>query len=225
MTNMKVFIVLMLGFCLVSALDVNSILSLTGIQLFTEPVHIFSTGALSLTLGNSYAFNDLLTIDGGGSLSATALLDILLPFSFSIPSTSSVTNSGSMTISNGNLLGLGGSQSINIIPSSLTNTGTITLDLARTVSDATSLLVIDAGVFVNSGTISYIGGGAGGTDPNLLGNILQIGSVGNTIDNTGTIHLNAAPRYNLLGNIIGDGGVIDIEQGTLVISSQTFTGN
>lgn len=80
MTNMKVFIVLMLGFCLVSALDVNSILSLTGIQLFTEPVHIFSTGALSLTLGNSYAFNDLLTIDGGGSLSATALLDILLPF-------------------------------------------------------------------------------------------------------------------------------------------------
>ncbi|KTB19629.1 hypothetical protein AO442_002907, partial [Nakaseomyces glabratus] len=207
---------------LVLSLDILTPTTLTGDQTFNEDVSVVSS--LTLNDGSQYLFNNLLQIaPSSASVTANALAAVSV-FTFSLPPSSSLSNSGTLIISNSNT-GPSTEQHIVITPNVMANTGTITLSLAHTNTDSSSTLIIDPVTFYNTGTINYESIGSETNDPSLTGNILSIGSSGRTLQNLGTINLNAANSYYLLGTITENSGSINVQKGFLYVNALDFIGN
>ena len=196
---------------------------LTGNQKFSDEVVINDGGALTLNDGSEYIF------DGGFRGAQQCFMDITAakdsPFTLTFGSNAKEFDSScAVTINNPNT-GPDTVQTINISPPVFKNSNKFILNLAHTSSDANSKIIIGSPDITNTGEINYISTGGEIHDPNELGNVLQIGTPSGSIQNVGTISLNAANSYYLFGKVSGKGGKINVEKGVLQIDSASFTDN
>ena len=196
---------------------------LTGNQKFSDEVVINDGGALTLNDGSEYIF------DGGFRGAQQCFMNINAakdsPFTLTFGSNAKEFDSScAVTINNPNT-GPDTVQTINISPPVFKNSNKFILNLAHTSSDANSKIIIGSPDITNTGEINYISTGGEIHDPNELGNVLQIGTPSGSIQNVGTISLNAANSYYLFGKVSGKGGKINVEKGVLQIDSASFTDN